>query len=309
MRTCVILNPLAGRPDSVDAVRGAISSISDLDLRTCTHPGEIEAMVRSAVTDGYRRIVAAGGDGTVSAVATTLTDLREEGDGLECGILPIGTGNDLALALGIPRRIPLAVELVRTGVSRPVDAIGCRKQGPGIEGQGRQRPSSSSRDLAWNAVVGGFGGGIADHLTPARKRRWRRYAYLRAAVTELSRLSPHELELVVDGRTRELSLLMLVVSSGSHAGGGIPFAPGARVDDGVLEIVGIRAAPIHALARLVPRVLSGRHLDAPGIVHFQGRTVTASADISFRFNRDGEDWTSGSARFEALPGVIPFVRP
>ena len=274
MRTCVILNPKAGRGGARDAVREALAELPDSELRVSPDPRAVSGMVASAVSDGCRRIVAAGGDGTVSEVATTLRDLAAGDLQLECGVIPVGTGNDLALTLEIPAQIPGAIRLLRTGRARPVDAIRCGREGRG--------PLRSTERCAWNAIVGGFGGGVSDHLTSDRKRRWRRFAYLRAAVSELRRLAPHRLRLEIDGRPTELELLMLVIANGS---------PPAR------------------LATLVPRVLAGGHLDDPRVFHARCRALRVEADARFRYNRDGESWGAGDAQFALQPGALPFVRP
>ena len=301
MRTCVILNPAAGRGGTRDAVRAALAELPDSELRVSPDPRAVSGLVASAVSDGYRRIAAAGGDGTVSEVATTLRALAAGDLQLECGVIPVGTGNDLSLTLGIPPEISGAIRLLRTGRARAVDAIRCGRESRG--------PLRSVERCAWNAIVGGFGGGVSDHLTSDRKRRWRRFAYLRAAVSELRRMAPHRLRLEIDGDPMDLELLMLVIANGSHAGGGLPLAPGSVADDGALDVVGIRPASPARLAMLVPRVLAGRHLSDPRVFHARCRALRVEADEGFRYNRDGESWGAGGAEFELQPGALPFVRP
>ena len=301
MRTCVILNPISGSGNSVAGVQRAVASIPGAEIRVSDGPASIGRLTRAAVTDGFQRIVAAGGDGTVSEVASAVLAAGGEETGLECGVLPIGTGNDLALALGIPRGLDRATEILRSGSARPIDVIVCDARERIGDGQ--------ERAFAWNAIVGGFGGRVSDHLTPERKHRWRRHVYLRAALSELRELSLHEVRIEIDGRPHELDLLMLVIANGSCTGGGIPLAPGARPDDGVLDVIGIRAESPFDVLRLVPHVLSGRHLDQPGVFHSRGRTVSVESDPGFRYNRDGEEWGEGSAEFEICADAVAFVRP
>ena len=301
MRTCVILNPAAGSGNSVAHVRSSVAAISEAELRESDGPTAIEPLVRTAVADGFRRIVAAGGDGTVSQVASALFAAGGGRSGLECGILPIGTGNDLAQALGIPLQLDRAIEIVLGGAARRIDAVVCDSSGRSGAGAGPIH--------AWNAVVGGFGGSVSSYLTPAQKRRWGRLAYLRGAISELRELTPHAVRIEIDGTTRELDLLMLVVANGSHTGGGIPLAPEAQVDDGALDVVGIEARGIPALLGLVPRVIFGDHLARSGIFQARGRTLRVEADTGFHYNRDGEQWGSGAAEFELRPEALAFVRP
>ena len=293
MRTCVILNPVAGGGTSPERIRRTVSSIPGAEVRVSPAPGSVGPLALEAVGDGFGRIVAAGGDGTVSALASALLDSEAE---VECGLLPIGTGNDLALSLGVPRRPGRAATLLHRGVATPIDAIRASAHG--------------ARELhVWNAVVGGFGGRISDRLNHGMKRRWRGLAYLRAAVAELGELRPRNVRLDIDGRRTERELLMLVIANGRYAGGGIPFAPGARVDDGWLDVVAIRTAPITRLAVLVPRVLAGRHLTDSSVEHTRARSVSVEAEPGFWFNVDGETWISGTATFDLRPRALPFIRP
>jgi diacylglycerol kinase (ATP) len=295
MRTCVILNPAAGRGRSPGSILRALSSIPGAELRVSPTPDSVGSLAVQAAADGFERIVAAGGDGTVSVLASALL---ESGAPVEVGLIPIGTGNDLALSLGVPTRLDRAVALLREGVAAPIDSIQARLPG---------RPARQTH--AWNAVVGGFGGRIADRLTPALKRRWRSLAYVRAALAELGELRSHKVLLEIDGRRTERELRMLVIANGRCTGGGIPFAPGGTVDDGWLDVVVIRAASIARLGVLVPRVLAGRHLADPDVEHTRARAVRVEAGPGFWYNVDGETWLDGSAGFELRPRALPFVRP
>jgi len=295
MRTCVILNPAAGGGCSPERIREAVSSIPGSEIRVSQAPDSVRPLALEAVAEGFERIVAAGGDGTVSVLASALLD---SGADVECGLLPIGTGNDLALSLGVPTHPERAVSLLRGGKATPIDAIHAAAN------------AATVPDLhAWNAVVGGFGGRISDRMSPGMKRRWRSLAYVRAAAAELGELRPRRVLLDIDGRRTEQEIRMLVIANGRYAGGGIPFAPGGRVDDGWLDVVVIRAASLARLGVLIPRVLAGRHLADPDVEHTRARSVSVEAEPGFWFNVDGETWTSGSASFELRPRALPFVRP
>ncbi len=295
MRTCVILNPAAGGGCSPERIRGSVSSIPGAELRVSRSPDSVRPLALEAAANGFERIVAAGGDGTVSVLASALLD---SGADVECGLLPIGTGNDLALSLGVPTHPERAVALLRGGEATPIDAIQAFA------------PGAPDRELhAWNAVVGGFGGRISDRMSPGMKRRWRSLAYVRAAMAELGELRPRRVLLEIDGRRTEQDIRMLVIANGRFAGGGIPFAPGGRVDDGWLDVVVIRAASLARLGMLIPRVLAGRHLSDPAVEHTRARTVSVEAEPGFWFNVDGETWVSGGATFGLRPRALPFVRP
>lgn len=296
MRTRVILNPVAGGGALADELRGRIAGLAGgAEIRVGDAPGASRILAREASREGIERVVAAGGDGTVHEVAT---GLLESGFSGALGILPIGTGNDLARSLGVPATLPAALDLLRTARAAPVDAIALAPPG-----------GSTDPAFAWNAVVGGFGGRISDRMPPAMKRRWGRLAYLRAAAAELRGLRPHAVELDLDGVRLGLDLLMLVVANGSFAGGRIPLAPRAEPDDGWLDVVAVRPVPGLRLPGLVSEVLRGRHLASPHVVHRRVRRVAVDAGPGFWINVDGETWRERSAVLEIRPAALRCLRP
>lgn len=296
MRTRVILNPAAGGGTLEAALRRGVAELpGGAEIRVGSGPGESRRLARDASREGVQRVVAAGGDGTVSEVATGLLEAGHAG---EIGVLPIGTGNDLAASLGIPRGLGPSLDLLRRGRSIPVDAIGL------VPIVGPRSPS-----FAWNAAVGGFCGRISDRMPAGMKRRWRSLSYLRAAAAELRSLRPHAVVLDVDGEELALELLMLVVANGRYAGGRIPLAPGAEPDDGWIDVVAIRAVSPLGLAALVPAVLAGRHLASRHVVHRRARRVAIEAGAGFWINVDGETWREGTAAFEVRPAALRFIRP
>lgn len=251
----------------------------------------------------YDVVAAAGGDGTVGGVATGL-HLAGKGDGEvpPLAALPLGTGNDFARHLRMPRDPLEALDALRealaAGRRRWVDLIACAS--PQLPGE---------RRYALNAVVGGLGGQVADALTPTRRRRWGRFAYLRSAIPELLRCRSHSIVLHVDGRRFELEILMLVVAGGTFAGGGIPFAPKADPGDGRIDVVAVGRPALPRLPATVVRVLRGRHEDADEVLYLDGRHLAVEAGSDFWMNLDGESWVAGSASFEIVPRALEVLLP
>ncbi|MDT8436908.1 MAG: YegS/Rv2252/BmrU family lipid kinase [Gemmatimonadota bacterium] len=303
MRVRVILNPTAGGGVRAGRVRELVDAMSRAsrgvraDLRVSARPGDVHRLAAEASRDGVDRVVAAGGDGTVAELANGLLAAGHRGD---AAILPVGTGNDLARALGLPADLAAAAALAVRGRSVPVDAMDLHP-GPG------GLPSAPNR--AWNSVVGGFAGRIGDRLPPSRRRRWGSLSYLRAALDELRELRPHRVRLQLDGEPLAIDLLMLVVANGRYAGGRLPLAPAAHPGDGRLDVVVVPALPRMRLLALVPAILAGRHLEAPGIVCRRVRRVRIEAGQGFWMNADGETWVEGSGDVEARPAALRFVQP
>jgi len=304
MNVCVLLNPAAGRGTSAARVRAAVQRLPGVELRVSQEPGGVARLAAEAAAEGFETLVAAGGDGTLAELLDGAQDFLGR---LRIGLIPLGIGNDLARALGVPRRLERAVEVVRAGRTRTLDvarAVGVRRRHFG------------------NALVAGFAGRIDERL-PRPSGRWGALAYLRAAAGELAKLRPHELFLTLDGEERvALECLMLIVANGPTVGGGIPLAPQARLDDGWLDIVAICAQPPLALLRLVPRALRGRHLHAAGVWTRRVREVRiecgkargerAGGDISgpclaLGINVDGEILEPGPVTVTVLPGATRMI--
>lgn len=235
----------------------------------------------------------------MSGVAAGLVDAGAE---VPLGILPTGTGNDFALGLGVPcdARAALAVvrRALRCGRIGRVDLIECATPG---------RPDGPA--IACNAVVGGLGGRSGDLVTPALRRRWRRFAYLRAGLPELARLRSHRVSLLVDERNLEVDALMVVVANTPRAGGGLRLAPDADPRDGRISLVVIRAVPALRVPGLAARVVAGRHLRHDAVLGVRARHVEVAAGPEFRMNRDGETWAAGAAAFRVRPAALRILLP
>ena len=266
-------------------------------------PASLAERVESTASE-FDLVVAAGGDGTVGAVAAGLHRARR--DGAEhvppLAVLPLGTGNDFARQLDMSRDPVQALDAARAALAagrrRWIDLIGCSS--PQLPGE---------RRYALNAVVGGLGGKVADVLTPAIRRRWGHLAYLRAVIPELLRWRSQSVVLHVDGRRFASDALTVVIANGRFAGGGIPLAPSAAPDDGRIDIVVIARPSILRVAPLLLRVLRGRHGGSEEVLQMSGRRVSLEADGDFWMNLDGETWAAGPASFDLVPRALEVLLP
>jgi len=295
MRTLVILNPTAaGRTDAA-ALRRLVAAHVDADFEVTVEPGHAERLAADAARSDYDLVIAAGGDGTVREVAT---GLFRGGGSPRLGVIPVGTGNDLAHGLGLPRDVGAAVSVAVSGREVPLDLIRAWSDGP----------ARGDRFLA-NAAVAGFAGRISDSMSPVLRRRLRPVAYPVAAVGQLGRLREHRVRLDLDGRVLESSAFMIIVANGEYAGGRLRLAPGASYSDARMDVVIVRAVPAWRLSTLVPRVLMGRHAGDPAVSIHRGQRLRLEAEPPMWINLDGDTWLEGSARFAVEPGALRVAVP
>ncbi|MEJ2189398.1 MAG: diacylglycerol kinase family lipid kinase [Acidobacteriota bacterium] len=288
----IIVNPAAaggrlGREWPATARRLARSGL-DAPVVFTDAPGHATELAASAVAEGVRRVVVAGGDGTVCEAAEGLC----RAGGGELAMLPLGTGNDAARTLGVPRDLVAAAETAVNGRCRAVDLIRVGDR------------------LVLNAIGIGLTGDINDR---AARIKWVRgmAVYLLAALSALFRYRAQEVRLTTDREEHRGTMLILAVHGGPTTGGGFALTPRACPDDGLLDacLVG-EFGPAGRLARLVAAMrgtlgakagtleLQARwlelYLDRPVPAHFDGNQVMLEPPV---------------VRFEVVPGALQVVVP
>jgi diacylglycerol kinase family enzyme len=220
---------------------------------------------------GDDRLVVAGGDGSVHAVVARL----HAGDRLAAtpiAIVPLGTGNDLARGTGIPLDPAEAAERAATGTPAPQDLL--------VDDAG---------GIVVNAVHAGIGAGAAAR-SEALKDRLGALAYPAGAVAEGVTATGWSLAVEVDGRALDLPgdrVLLAGVGNGSSIGGGTPLFPGARTDDGLLDVVVSCATGPAARAAFGLALRKGTHPERDDVVTARGTTARISGD-AVGLDADGE---------------------
>lgn len=266
--------------DALDAVHAALSrrDVDTIEL-TAGSRDEAAAAASVAVDAGAERLIAVGGDGVVNiagnAVAETDTVL---------GIVPDGTGNDFARALGLlDGSLDDQVERALDGPA-PVDAI--------------------RTDHGWVTSVAtlGFSG---DVTARANGLRWpkgqRRYAA--ATLLQLPRLRTLPVECTVDGKHFSSTTTLLAIGNTAYFGGGMRICPDASHTDGRMHVVNIAAVSRWRFMRVFPTVFSGRHVGRPEVTSTTGSSVRLSgADVDLW--ADGERLGSLPVALEVVPGAL-----
>jgi YegS/Rv2252/BmrU family lipid kinase len=263
----------------------------------CAEPGDLGRVLAGL---GGRTLVVVGGDGSVhTAVATLLSRGQLSGD-RPIGLVPLGTGNDLARTLELPLDPAAAARALLTGRPRPLDLV--------VDDAG---------GVVVNAVHLGVGAEAAEKAT-ALKDRLGRAAYTVGSLAAGAGATGWHLQVVVDGVLVDVDreVLMVAVANGRTIGGGAPLAPDASPDDGLVDVV--VATSTGPLARLgFARALrDGEHVERDDVLVVRGRTVTVTGD-PFPLNADGEldgpvsarTWTVRPAAWSLVVPRLTGVRP
>jgi diacylglycerol kinase (ATP) len=290
METRVLLNPNAGSAGDLDSIQKILGRRPGTEIRITEKEGDAEELTREAVREGAGLIVAAGGDGTLNAV---LNGLAEDFSAARLGLLPLGTGNDFARSIGVPADLEGALAILDAGRTRRIDVASATMGG-------RCR-------FFLNMSVGGFSGVVSEKAGEA-KDRWGPLAYMRGALDALPELAAFAVTLHLSGaETLCIATYNLVISNGRYVAAGIPVAPQARLDDGVLDVMIAPATTLPKLAILVPQILLGRHLDSDLLLFRKATRVEVESDPPMSFNVDGEILGQEPARFEVLPRALEMV--
>ena len=242
-------------------------------------------------------VVAVGGDGTIFEVASGL--LLSGATNTTLGVLPFGTGNDAARQYGITdiTQARLALNGNRT---KTVDAIRIRCQ---MNGSPVLRYA-----LLFGAV--GIAGEALKKTTPLVKRIFgRRLAYPVGALCAIGTYRAPQMQVTCDGQTWENRILMVCASNGEMAGGGMRLAPGARIDDGVLDVNLCAALGRWATAMLLWQVFRGRRVAHSKLRYFTARTVVVEADPPHEVQADGELIGHTPAQMEVVPQALKVLIP
>ena len=292
MRARLIVNPEAGRGVGRRLGREIERCLAALGLDFTTtwsaSVGDVAVQAEAACRAGSDPVIVAGGDGTV---CEGVNGVMRAGAGTRLGIIPVGTGNDLIKAAGLPRHWRAACERAVAGSPRRVDVGRCNEHyfvngiGAGFDAE-VARAARGIRHLRGNLV---YGAALARML-------------VRGVRTPRVTIEDEH------GRIED-SVTLVAVANGPYYGGAFHIAPGATIDDGWLDVVIAAAVGRLGVLRFTPRVLAGTHLSLPIVRHHRTRRVTITCDEGLCVHADGEILYDDARRLEIeiLPQALSLL--
>jgi len=298
----IILNPVADMGNSwrvANDLRPIIAEYGQADWSGTVYPTHATELARQAGEQGYERVIAIGGDGTVHEVVNGLMQLPKN-KRPSLGVVPVGSGNDFAHAIGVPLESNRAMNHALHTAPSPIDI------GHITDENGRQEFFDNTLGIGFDAVVT-----IRSHKLPLLRGF---VMYLTAVLqTIIINHQPADMTINADGETWQQGTIMFTLCNGPREGGGFMVAPDAIVDDGLLHYVTIGKVSRAMMLRLVPEVMNGTH------GRFKQVRMGACKKLSIVSNRplyihaDGEIYTGFGSNlskvdFEILPKALQVVR-
>lgn len=302
-RLVAILNPRADRGRTAPlaaSLRERLSGRFELTLLETQTRGDAVELAAQSTRERCDAVIAIGGDGTVHEVANGLLNIEEDQRPV-MGILPAGSGNDVAFAVGITKQLEQTIQCIESGWTRQID-VGLVRT-----------PAAASCYLLNN-----MGLLLEGEINLASHRyRWPRGSglYVRATLAAMMRRLPAaELELTVDGTVVERTAMILSVANGPRSGGKFFLASDAAIDDGRMNYVLAAPAGRISVLLMAAAALRGNPPRANWIERGAFRTLAVASNMALAAHVDGEPWLRREdnirrVSIELLPKALELLCP
>ena len=292
---------LNGKSAGDDDLRAAVQTLREsgiaLEVRVTWEDGDAERYVAEAIADGVDTVIAAGGDGTLSEVATTLAHRDATADALpSLGLVPLGTANDFATAAGIPDGLRAALQLVHEVAAAPLDLLRI----------------DADDGIHWcaNLASGGFGTEVTVETDEGLKKMLGGLAYLITGIARLGRIDPLQARLRGPDFAWEGDLIALGIGNGRQAGGGQALCPDALVDDGQLDLTIVPDLSGDVAATVGTLIKEGKHAALDRVAtRIRLPWVELASDEPLTLNLDGEPVASRRFRVDCVAGRVRMHLP
>ncbi|MGP4066378.1 diacylglycerol kinase [Oceanobacillus sp. M65] len=288
----IIYNPTSGREAFKKELPYVLEKLETAGYETSAHAttceGDAIEAARAAVERGYELVVAAGGDGTINEV---INGIAEEDHRPKLGIIPVGTTNDFARALNIPRDIKKAADIIVNGRTKFLD-IG------------------KVNDYFFMNIAGG---GKLTELTyevPSKlKTMLGQLAYYMKGIEMLPSLKPTRVKIEYDGTVIDEDIMLFLVANTNSVGGFEKLAPVASMDDGYFDLLILKKANLAEFIRIATLALRGAHLEDKHVIYTKAKHIKVSTEEKMQLNIDGEFGGLLPGEFLNLQQHIEFYVP
>ena len=303
--TLVILNPASAGGATGRRVPALLAQVGarlgSVRVEMTRKPRDAERIARAACSAGVARILVAGGDGTTSEIVSGLLEASPE-QRPALGLLPLGSGWDLARTLNLPRDLDAALGVIESAELRSIDA-----------GRIEYRDASGAprRGYFVNEASAGLSGATVRLVENSNKRLGSRLSFIAGTLGAILSHRPVELAVEIDGeRIYEGPVSVVVAANGCYFGAGMRVAPAALIDDGALEVILVRGLSIPRLVANLPSFYFGRHIHHPRVSRHAARKLALiPKQVGAPIDVDGECLGTLPLCAEILPGALRVFAP
>ena len=298
----IILNPMADMGNAWRVARDLRSipaQHGNVTWSGTVYPGHAIELAREASEEGYERIIAMGGDGTVHEVVNGIMQAPEHKRPI-LGVVPVGSGNDFAHGIGATKKSNEALARALSGEVSTVDL------GLMTDGGGRKEYFDNTLGIGFGATVT-----IRSHRLPLLRGF---LMYLTSVIqTIVIDHNPIAMQIETDTEQWEQKVIYLVLCNGPREGGGFLIAPEAKIDDGILHYAMITDVSRAMMFRILPEVMKGTHGRFKEVKMGTCKKFSIIADRPLYIHTDGEIFSGPGTdvrkvSFEILPNALKVVR-
>lgn len=299
--TLFIFNPIAnlGRAWPVASnIRRVADELGGADWSGTVYPGHAAEIAENAARQGYKRVVATGGDGTIHEVINGLMSVEPEKRPL-MGIVPVGSGNDFAGTLKIPRDPEEALRKVFSGTPKSFDVAFMQ------DDTGRKEYWMNTLGIGFDAIVN-----YHSHNVPVFQGFM--IYFLAVFRTMVENYNPFKINGTMDGAPYEKETLMFTVCNGRREGGGFLLAPNAEMDDGILNYTVANVIPRWKMLSAIPHFINGTHNKLDYIQTGTLKKLEVTSNKPLWIHADGETFAAFSSKvmgltLEVVPNAIQII--
>ncbi|WP_188497551.1 diacylglycerol kinase [Pullulanibacillus pueri] len=291
-RARLIYNPTSGRelmkrnlPYILERLEGAGYETS---CHATTGVGDATTSARAAVQRGFDLVIAAGGDGTINEV---INGLAEQPNRPKFAIIPMGTTNDFARAINMPKDIEKACDILCEGHEVPLDIGKVNHQ----------------------YFINIAGGGTLTELTyevPSKlKTMLGQLAYYMKGIEMLPSIRPTHVRIEYDGKLLEDEIMLFFVTNTNSVAGFEKIAPNASYNDGMFDLLVLKKTNLAEFIRLARLALKGEHINDPKVLYTKAAHVKVETEEKMQLNLDGEYGGMLPGTFDSLPHHLQLIVP
>ncbi|MGM9986232.1 MAG: diacylglycerol kinase [Bacillaceae bacterium] len=292
-RARIIYNPTSGRELFKKNLPYALERFEQAGYETSAHAttgaGDATRAAEEACEEGFDVVIAVGGDGTLNEVVSGLIKYEKRP---KFGIIPMGTTNDFAQAMGLKKTIEAAVDVIVNGKTVPLD-IG----------------SANDRYFI-NIAAGGRLTELTYEVPSKMKTVLGQLAYVMKGIEMLPSMQASHVHIEYDGESFDGEILMFFIANSSSVAGFHKLAPHASFSDGYLDLLIFKKMNIAEMLRVATLLLKGEHVNHPSIIHVKAKEIKViCSNHPIPLNLDGEYGGDTPATFKMIENCLELFVP